>query len=68
MCQNVNSQAAIQTLDDTVLDVDQVESLSKYCPTKEEMELLKVRLKKAPSTPYVLLLQLIEDFCFCNPI
>ncbi|XP_054821091.1 formin-like protein 20 isoform X2 [Prosopis cineraria] len=33
--------AAILTLDDTVLDVDQVESLSKYCPTKEEMELLK---------------------------
>ncbi|XP_028753652.1 putative formin-like protein 15b [Neltuma alba] len=33
--------AAILTLDDTVLDVDQVESLGKYCPTKEEMELLK---------------------------
>ncbi|TYI53880.1 hypothetical protein E1A91_D11G037600v1 [Gossypium mustelinum] len=27
--------------DDTVLDVDQVENLIKFCPTKEEMELLK---------------------------
>ncbi|TYJ39715.1 hypothetical protein E1A91_A04G088400v1 [Gossypium mustelinum] len=29
-------------MDDTVLDVDQVENLIKFCPTKEEMELLKV--------------------------
>ncbi|PPS13897.1 hypothetical protein GOBAR_AA06678 [Gossypium barbadense] len=28
-------------MDDTVLDVDQVENLIKFCPTKEEMELLK---------------------------
>ncbi|CAM0949390.1 unnamed protein product [Alopecurus aequalis] len=28
-------------LDDSVLDVDQVENLIKFCPTKEEMELLK---------------------------
>ncbi|PPR89057.1 hypothetical protein GOBAR_AA31626 [Gossypium barbadense] len=28
-------------MDVTVLDVDQVENLIKFCPTKEEMELLK---------------------------
>ncbi|XP_052878617.1 formin-like protein 21b [Gossypium arboreum] len=28
-------------MDDTVLDVDQVENLIKFCLTKEEMELLK---------------------------
>ncbi|CAA6657444.1 unnamed protein product [Spirodela intermedia] len=28
-------------LDDSILDVDQVENLIKFCPTKEEMELLK---------------------------
>jgi hypothetical protein len=29
-------------LDDSVLDADQIENLIKFCPTKEEMELLKV--------------------------
>lgn len=29
-------------MDESVLDVDQVENLIKFCPTKEEMELLKV--------------------------
>ncbi|OAY74248.1 Formin-like protein 5 [Ananas comosus] len=33
--------SAALALDDTVLDVDQVENLIKFCPTKEEMELLK---------------------------
>ncbi|XP_024637089.1 formin-like protein 20 isoform X2 [Medicago truncatula] len=33
--------AAVLALDDSVLDVDQVENLIKFCPTKEEMELLK---------------------------
>jgi len=33
-------------MDDSVLDVDQVENLIKFCPTKEEIELLKVKLKK----------------------
>ncbi|PKA59861.1 Formin-like protein 20 [Apostasia shenzhenica] len=32
---------AVLALDDIVLDVDQVENLIKFCPTKEEMELLK---------------------------
>ncbi|KAK8710745.1 hypothetical protein V6N13_146058 [Hibiscus sabdariffa] len=32
---------AVLAMDDTVLDVDQVENLLKFCPTKEEMELLK---------------------------
>ena len=31
-------------LDDSVLDSDQVENLIKFCPTKEEMDLLKVKL------------------------
>lgn len=32
-------------MDDSILDVDQVENLIKFCPTKEEMELLKVNLQ-----------------------
>ncbi|XP_073105558.1 formin-like protein 5 isoform X2 [Elaeis guineensis] len=33
--------SAVLALDDSILDVDQVENLIKFCPTKEEMELLK---------------------------
>ncbi|XP_044379743.1 formin-like protein 12 isoform X2 [Triticum aestivum] len=33
--------SAALALDDSVLDADQVENLIKFCPTKEEMELLK---------------------------
>lgn len=33
--------AAVLAMDDSILDVDQVENLIKFCPTKEEMELLK---------------------------
>ena len=29
-------------MDESVLDVDQIENLIQLCPTKEEMELLKV--------------------------
>jgi hypothetical protein len=36
------SQNAILALDGTVLDIDQVENLIKFCPTKEEVEMLKV--------------------------
>jgi hypothetical protein len=32
-------------MDESILDVDQVENLIKFCPTKEEMELLKVKLQ-----------------------
>ncbi|CAI9771636.1 unnamed protein product [Fraxinus pennsylvanica] len=32
---------AILTLDSSALDIDQVENLIKFCPTKEEMETLK---------------------------
>ncbi|KAL8115863.1 hypothetical protein AgCh_022383 [Apium graveolens] len=32
---------AVLALDDSALDIDQVENLIKFCPTKEEMELLK---------------------------
>ena len=35
-------QSAILALDGTILDVDQVENLIKFCPNKEEMDLLKV--------------------------
>ena len=35
-------QCAVLALDDSVLDVDQVENLIKFSPTKEEMEMLKV--------------------------
>lgn len=30
-------------MDDTVLDIDQIEKLISFCPTKEEMELLNVK-------------------------
>lgn len=33
--------SAVLALDDSILDVDQVENLIKFCPVKEEMELLK---------------------------
>ncbi|KAL3024933.1 hypothetical protein AAZX31_04G151700 [Glycine max] len=33
--------AAVLAMDDSVLDVDQLENLIKFCPTKEEIELLK---------------------------
>ncbi|GAB2250749.1 hypothetical protein Droror1_Dr00016999 [Drosera rotundifolia] len=33
--------SSVLALDDSALDVDQVENLIKFCPTKEEMELLK---------------------------
>ncbi|XP_072989765.1 formin-like protein 5 [Typha latifolia] len=33
--------SAALALDDSILDIDQVENLIKFCPTKEEMELLK---------------------------
>ncbi|KMZ64967.1 hypothetical protein ZOSMA_340G00130 [Zostera marina] len=32
---------AVLTLDDAILDGDQVDSLRKFCPTREEMEILK---------------------------
>lgn len=33
--------SAILALDTSVLDIDQVENIIKFCPTKEEMEMLK---------------------------
>ncbi|KAJ6837213.1 formin-like protein 6 [Iris pallida] len=33
--------SSVLTLDDSLLDVDQVDNLIKFCPTKEEMDLLK---------------------------
>ncbi|RHN54648.1 putative C2 domain, formin, FH2 domain, protein-tyrosine phosphatase [Medicago truncatula] len=35
---------AVLALDSCVLDIDQVENLIKFCPTKEEMEILKALL------------------------
>jgi len=37
-------QSAALAMDETLLDADQVENLIKFCPTKEEMDLLKVHL------------------------
>nr|VDC61384.1 unnamed protein product [Brassica rapa] len=34
--------SAVLALDSSVLDIDQVENLIKFCPTKEEMELLRL--------------------------
>jgi len=36
------SQTSVLALEESALDSDQVENLIKFCPTKEEMELLKV--------------------------
>lgn len=36
------SQSSVLALEESALDTDQVENLIKFCPTKEEMELLKV--------------------------
>ncbi|KAI3513867.1 hypothetical protein L1887_12082 [Cichorium endivia] len=33
----------VLALDDSAMDVDQVDNLIKFCPTKEEMELIKIR-------------------------
>ncbi|KAJ8499175.1 hypothetical protein OPV22_009727 [Ensete ventricosum] len=33
--------SSVLALDDSMLDVDQIDNLIKFCPTKEEMELLK---------------------------
>ncbi|KAJ0751216.1 putative formin, FH2 domain-containing protein [Helianthus annuus] len=41
---------AVLAMDDTLLDVDQVENILKFCPTKEEMNQLKffLELMKVP--------------------
>jgi hypothetical protein len=49
----MNTQAAVLALDDSVLDVDQVENLIKFCPTKEEMELLKVAFNNFVHTYFI---------------
>lgn len=41
-------------LQDTALDPDQVENLIKFCPTKEEMELLKVGRQTATEETFIL--------------
>lgn len=35
-------QSSVLALEESALDVDQVDNLIKFCPTKEEMEVLKV--------------------------
>lgn len=37
-------QGAALAMDESLLDADQIENLIKYCPAKEEMEVLKVML------------------------
>lgn len=37
-------QSSVLALDESVIDVDQVDNLIKFCPTKEESELVKVFL------------------------
>ncbi|XP_056174434.1 formin-like protein 14 isoform X2 [Syzygium oleosum] len=39
---------AVLALDSSALDIDQVENLIKFCPTKEEMETLKLLAEKMP--------------------
>ena len=37
-----HEQSSVLALEDSALDADQVDNLTKFCPTKDEMELLKV--------------------------
>lgn len=59
-------QSAALALDDSILDADQVENLLKFCPTKEEMELLKVYIVKLMKTLLLVIafFFLIKIFCF----
>ncbi|CAL5376356.1 unnamed protein product [Camellia sinensis] len=41
-------QNAALALDSSSLDIDQVENLIKFCPTKEEMTMLKLIAEKMP--------------------
>jgi hypothetical protein len=55
-------------LDETALDVDQVENLIKFCPTKEEIELLKVldlffQLKSSTLCLHIYPLNILFPFC-----
>ena len=49
-------QSAVLALDDIVLDIDRVEKLIKFFPTKEEMDLLKVGTiqKSCYENPFIL--------------
>lgn len=58
-CSGITIQCSVLALDDSALDVDQVENLIKFCPTKEEMELLKVLLSFCASA-YI---QWPESYC-----
>ena len=37
-----NIQAAVLAMDESIVDIDQIVNLTKFCPTKDEMELLIV--------------------------
>jgi hypothetical protein len=39
-----NSQSSVLALEESALDTDTVENLIKFCPTKEEMEIIKVSI------------------------
>ncbi|MCD7447520.1 hypothetical protein HAX54_031016 [Datura stramonium] len=54
--------AAALAMDESVLDADQVENLIKFCPTKEEMDLLKEErlVNKASSLNFPVFTQGIE--------
>ncbi|KAK2973125.1 hypothetical protein RJ640_012604 [Escallonia rubra] len=67
--------SSVLALEDTALDVDQVDNLIKFCPTKEEMELLKkklarswvvIRYKLTISYIYRLLMMISPDQEFCQ--
>lgn len=57
-------QNAVLALDSSALDIDQVENLIKFCPTKEEMETLKViPLSLSLSYSFICLLVLPSPIC-----
>lgn len=57
-------QGSVLALEDSALDIDQVENLIKFCPTKEEIELLKV-IKLALRFSHKILYILMLLFLLC---
>ncbi|KAK2991300.1 hypothetical protein RJ640_024565 [Escallonia rubra] len=55
-------QNAILALDSSALDIDQVENLIKFCPTKEEMEMLKSKHSTPLPMPFANNLGLQLDY------
>lgn len=59
-------QNAVLALDSSALDIDQVENLIKFCPTKEEMETLRVIYFTLIYTHVCVYLYMYSHICICG--